>query len=143
MIAVSNTGPFFVRCPLSFSAWATFAGSATRASATAIRRVTSFAPTSTIAGRLSRSRCVRPCAGFADFFCAATVSTADVIHLDLRLVAGLAPQVRAQLAVTIPALQPDVAEEGAEILIGSPAAKDVSETRAGSGEEAGVQHAVG
>ena len=52
MMAVSNTGPFLVRWPLARSATDTARGSCRRASATAVRSVTSLAPTSTIVGRL-------------------------------------------------------------------------------------------
>ncbi len=61
MIAVSNTGPFFVRCPLRLSSRATLAGSCSSASALASRRVTALSPTSTMVGRLAASRCVSFC----------------------------------------------------------------------------------
>src|SRR5690348_639483 len=74
-MAVSNTGPFFVRWPVRASSRATAGGSLTQASATASRVVASFAPTSTMVGRLAASRCVS--------LERAILLTTDVVHLDL------------------------------------------------------------
>ena len=57
-MAVSNTGPFFVRWPVRASSRATAGGSLTVASALASREVAVLAPTSTMVGRLAASRWV-------------------------------------------------------------------------------------
>ena len=57
-MAVSNTGPFFVRWPVRASSRATAGGSLTMASALASRSVAVLAPTSTMVGRLAASRWV-------------------------------------------------------------------------------------
>src|SRR4051812_5781184 len=76
-IAVSNTGPFLVRCPVRASSRATAGGSLTVASAVASRELAVFAPTSTMVGRFAGSRCVSRLA-------------TDVVHLDLVQVGGTA-----------------------------------------------------
>ena len=103
MMAVSNTGPLAVRCPLACSARATAAGKAMRASASATRWVTVLSPTPTIVGRRAASRWVSP-ALLRRLVIAADASTTDVVHFD----ACRAVQVNAaaQFAVTISAPQP-------------------------------------
>src|SRR5687768_4221436 len=105
-MAVSNTGPFFVRCPAAASARATGFGSLTIASALASRKVAFFAPTSTMVGRFAASRWVS--LGMYG-------STADVVHLDLVQV-GVAHR-GAQLAVAIAPPRPGAADQLVEFLV--------------------------
>src|SRR5882724_303435 len=150
-IAVSNTGPFFVRWPLLRRAAATFGGKRTRASAVATRCVTSFALTSTMVGRLRSSRCVRPDVGLTSLAVRVAnrvafpflTSPANVEHFDLAVIARRLPQFCTLLAVSICAGQPHVANRLQELFVGGTTAQSVAQARPFGGEQAGVDHAVG
>src|SRR5882724_9197799 len=151
MIAVSNTGPFFVRWPLLRSAAATLGGKRTRASAVATRCVTSFALTSTMVGRLRSSRCVRPVVVLISLARRVAdrlafpflTSPANVEHLDLAVIARRLTQFGTLLTVSICASQPDVANCLQEFFIGSATAQRIAQARTFGREQAGVDHAVG
>src|SRR5579875_3748251 len=128
MMAVSKTGPFFVRWPARRSAVTTLRGSRIRASAEATRCVTSFAPTSTMVGRLRASRWVS--------------SAANVVHLDLALLSGGTAQARAQLAVAVGARTPEAADQVGQLLVARTGAQHVAQARPVGREQARVQHAV-
>src|SRR5690349_9860327 len=128
-IAVSNTGPFFVRCPVRASSRATAAGSLTVASADASRKVAVFAPTSTIVGRFAASRCV-------------SLLATDVVHLDLVQVGGAA-QRGAQLAVAVGAAGPHGADRVVELVVAGARAQRGAQVRALRGEQARIEGAVG
>src|SRR3984893_1604315 len=151
MMAVSNTGPFFVRWPLLRSAAATFGGKRTRASAVAMRCVTLFAPTSTMVGRLRSSRCVRPVVVLISL--ARRVATrvafgfltspANVEHFDLAMIARCLPDLGTFPAVSVGASQPYVANRLQKFVVGGAAAQRVSQARPFGRKQASVDHAVG
>src|SRR5688572_15801746 len=116
-MAVSKTGPFFVRWPVSRKAAATSGGSLTFASAVAVLCVAFFAPTSTMVGRLRRSRCVST--RRTEFV---SLLAANVMHLDFGLFGRGLPQLRALLAVAVRAVQPDVADQLEQRIVASAAA---------------------
>src|SRR5262245_10011440 len=94
-MAVSNTGPFFVRWPVRLSARATAGGSLTVASALASRKLALLAPTSTMVGRLAASRWVSFGMVVVSGLAAANLTT-NIVHFDLVQV-GCVPKGRAQL----------------------------------------------
>src|SRR5882672_2275209 len=110
-MAVSNTGPFFVRWPGAASARGTAGGSLTVASADASRKVAVFAPTSTMVGRLAASRCVS-----FDFL------ATDVVHLDFMQLGGVAHRC-AQLAVAVAARAPRAANDLEQLVVGGAGAQ--------------------
>src|ERR1700679_997943 len=100
MMAVSNTGPFGERNPLSRSAAATSDGNLTRASAWAVRLLVAFSPTSTMVGRCSASRCEN-----------VMLLSADIVHLNLLGRRIDAAQRLALLAVSISPRAPRTADQ--------------------------------
>src|SRR6185437_11278989 len=145
-MAVSNTGPLRVRCPLALRASATMRGRRTRASASAIRCVTALLPTSTIVGRSRASRCVRRAprstgrrgrAGLR----AAIASAPEVIHLGVLHAARA--QLIAQLAVAVETPLPDGAHQLAELGVTGAGAQRRAQVHALGCEQAGMQFAVG
>src|SRR6185437_11663288 len=114
MIAVSKTGPFFVRCPLARSAVVTLRGRRTLASATASRWLASFVPTST-----------------------------DVEHLDLAGPCGRLPLRLPPLAVVVGPIHPDATQRLEQLIIGGAAAQRIAQARSVGCKETGVEHAVG
>src|SRR5215510_6915701 len=131
-MAVSNTGPFLVRWPRSESSRATAGGSLTMASADASRKVAALAPTSTMVGRLAASMCV---SRFA-------TSAADVVHLDLVQVGGVA-QRGAQLAVAVAPAAPNAAHQFEEFIVAGAGAQRRAQVGALRREQAGIEGAVG
>src|SRR5690606_2669700 len=122
--------------PLAFSSLATLAGSATKASALASRRVGCLSPTSTMVGRLAASRWVSP-----DRRTAIRLP-ANVVHLHLR--AGSAgAQHHALLAVAILAIEPGAAYQPQHLLVVGAAAQRATQVDTVLGEQAGVEDAIG
>src|SRR6202050_845493 len=136
-IAVSNTGPFFVRWPLRRRARATAAGTRTRASASAIRWVMAFAPTSTIVGRERASRCDRPVLRVRRGM---RRLAPDVIHLDVLHAAGA--QFVAQFTVAVRAPLPHRAHQLQQFLVAGTTAQRRPQIGALGREQAGVELAV-
>src|SRR6187549_2368892 len=134
-MAVSNTGPFFVRWPLRLSSRATAAGSLTMASAVASRCVACLLPTSTMVGRLAASTCVSLLLGMR-----LLRSAADVVHFNLVQV--VRAQGGAQLAVPVTAAAPDTTHQLEELLVGGAGAQRRAQVGALGGEQAGVERAV-
>src|SRR5450759_5246463 len=93
---------------------------AARACATAMRAVTGFLPTSTMRGRLARSKCVR----------LLTKSAADVIHFDLRGSRRCLAHPGAQFTVAVGAPEPDRTDALEQLLIARTAAQCIPQARA-------------
>src|SRR5882757_7778798 len=130
-MAVSNTGPFGERRPLSRSAAATAAGKRTRASATAVRLVVGFSVTSTMVGRCSLSRCEN------------VMSAADVVHLDLLGGRLDAAQFVPQFAVAIGALEPSTPDHIQQVRVARAGTHRRAQIKSLSGEQAGVELTLG
>src|SRR5690349_19177004 len=131
MMAVSNTGPFFVRWPVRASSRATAGGNLTVASAEASREVAVFAPTSTKTGRFAASRWVSFCR-----LLAMGPSTADVVHLDFVQVCSVTHR-GAQLAVPVATSAPDAANEFEHFVVGRAGAERTAQVCALGSEQAG------
>src|SRR5277367_102269 len=139
MIAASNTGPFWVRCPLRRSASATAAGNCTRASASALRWLTALAPTSTMVGWLAASRWLKPWR--LDLRAVAKAgSAADVIHFDARCRARA--QYQPLLAIAIRPPVPELADHPGQFLVALTGSQRPSQIEPVSGKQAGKQHAI-
>src|SRR4051812_41638108 len=134
-MAVSKTGPFFVRWPVRASSRATAAGSLTIASAEASRDVALFSPTSTIVGRLRGVRCV-------SLFGRFTGLATDVVHLDLVQV-GRVAQGGALLAVSVRPRRPDATDRLVHLVVARAAAQRRAQVDALGREQARVKGAVG
>src|SRR5579862_3676037 len=141
MIAVSNTGPLALRWPLARNARATAAGSARRASASAIRCVTCLALTLTMVGRRAASRWLSPVFLRRVGMSAALGSATHVIHFDTGGPVHI--NVSTQLAVAVRACQPAFADGLQQFLIAGTRAQWRAQIEALGREQAGVEHAVG
>src|SRR3984957_16264036 len=130
-IAVSKTGPFGERRPLSRSAAATAGGNRTRASALAVLLVGVLSLTSTMAGRRSASKCVNVMG-----------STADVVHLDLLRPGSGAAQLLAQFAVAVGTAAPDAANQLQNVRIAGAGAQRCAQIETVGREKTGIEFSL-